>query len=196
MKVFGGILVFIGAIVAWVFLSHMNNVPKFEENVIAKASQVDNQYKRRSDLLPNLVETVKGYAKHEKETFLEVVNARKQSSNITLSADTLKDPAALAAFQKAQQGISGVFNKLFALSERYPDLKANKNFLELQASVEGTENRIAVARMDLIKSIKQYNIELKTIPGKWIAALLYPEAEVMTNFKATEQERQNVKIKF
>lgn len=196
MKTFGLIVAGLVGLVALVFITHMNNVPTLDETVQAQVSQLDNQYKRRSDLIPNLVATVKGYASHEKDVFVGVTEARSNAGKINLDAKTLNDPAMLQTFEKNQAALSSALSRLLVTVEKYPELKANQNFLQLQAQLEGTENRIAVARKDTISAIKSYNLELRTIPGRWVAALLYPDAEVKENFKATETEKQNVKVAF
>jgi LemA protein len=188
-----GVLIIIAAIL---ILPRINNVPKLDEAVNAAWAQVDNQYKRRADLIPNLVATVKGYASHEKEVFTQVTEARAKVGQITLTPDMLNDPKALEMFQNAQDSLSSALSRLLAVSENYPDLKANQNFINLQAQLEGTENRIAVARKDYIKAVKDYNVELRTIPGKWVAALLYPEAEIKQTFTATPAEQKNPEVAF
>ncbi|TIR87993.1 MAG: LemA family protein, partial [Mesorhizobium sp.] len=135
-----------------------NTIPTAEENARAAWSEVLNQYQRRADLIPNLVETVKGYASHEKDTLDAVVQARAKATQITVTPETLKDPEALKKFQDAQAGLTGALSRLIAVSENYPDLKANQNFLALQAQLEGTENRIAVARRDYIQAVREYNL--------------------------------------
>lgn len=174
----------------------INNVPKLDETVIAAASAVDNQYKRRSDLIPNIVATVKGYADHEKEVLTQVTEARAKVGQITLTPEVLNNPQAFKAYQAAQDGLSSALSRLMAVSERYPDLKANQNFLSLQAQLEGTENRIAVARRDYIEAVKNYNLELRTIPGRWIASIFYPDAQVKQNFTATATETVAPKVSF
>src|SRR5882757_11280916 len=124
----------------------VNNIPSFEETAKAKWSDVLNQYQRRADLIPNLVETVKGYAAQEKTVLEEVTNARARATQVTVSADIINNPEAFKKFQEAQSQLSGALGRLLAVSERYPDLKSNQNFLALQSQLEGTENRIAVAR--------------------------------------------------
>lgn len=188
-----GVLIIIAAIL---ILPRINNVPKLDEAVNAAWAQVDNQYKRRADLIPNLVATVKGYASHEKEVFTQVTEARAKVGQITLTPEMLNDPKALEMFQNAQDSLSSALSRLLAVSENYPDLKANQNFINLQAQLEGTENRIAVARKDYIKAVKDYNVELRTIPGKWVAALLYPEAEIKQTFTATPAEQKNPEVAF
>jgi LemA protein len=196
MKIIGGVFGLIIAVIVIAFLSHMNKVPVLDEGVNAAWAQVENQYKRRADLVPNLVSTVKGYAAHEKEVFLEVTNARSSVGKLQLTPEILKDPQAFKAFEKAQNALSGALSRLLMVSERYPDLKANKNFLSLQSQLEGTENRIAVARKDYIVAVKAYNIELRTIPGRFVAALLYPEATVRPVFSIAPEEKAVPKVSF
>lgn len=190
-----GIGVIILAVVALI-ATHINNVPKLDENVKASWSQVQNQYKRRADLIPNLVSTVKGYAAHEKDTLTEVTNARTNVGKLSMSPEMLSNPEIFAQFQKAQDALSSALSKLMVVVERYPDLKASKNFLALQTQLEGTENRIAVARKDYIGAVKLYNTELRTYPGKIIASIMYPEAEVKQTFTATQAEQQTPQVKF
>lgn len=191
--IIGGILLLI---IALVILPRVNNVPKLEENVNMYASQLDNQYKRRSDLIPNLVATVKGYASHEKDVLTQVTEARAKVGQMTLTPEVLSNPEAFKAYQSAQDGLSSALSRLMMVTENYPELKANENFLQLQAQLEGTENRIAVARKDYIESVKEYNLELRTVPGKWVAALLYPKAEIKQNFTATATETATPKVAF
>ena len=188
-----GVLIIIAAIL---ILPRINNVPKLDEALNAAWAQVDNQYKRRADLIPNLVATVKGYASHEKEVFTQVTEARAKVGQITLTPEMLNDPKALEMFQNAQDSLSSALSRLLAVAENYPDLKASQNFINLQAQLEGTENRITVARKDYIKAVKDYNVELRTIPGKWVAALLYPEAEIKQTFTATPAEQKNPEVTF
>lgn len=188
-----GVFVVLAAVV---IVPKINNVPRLDEDVIAAASAVDNQYKRRSDLIPNLVATVKGYAEHEKEVLTQVTEARAKVGQITLTSEVLNNPQAFKAYQAAQDGLSSALSRLMAVSERYPDLKANQNFLNLQAQLEGTENRIAVARRDYIEAVKNYNLEIRTIPGRWIAAIFYPDAQVKQNFTATQAESAAPKVSF
>ncbi len=174
----------------------INNVPTYDEEVKAAWAQVNNQYKRRADLIPNLIATVKGYAKHEKDVFIQVTNARSKATNMVLPKDILTNPEAFKKFQAAQGELSSALSRLLAVSERYPDLKANKNFLALQSQLEGTENRIAVARRDYIIAVKKYNLELRTIPNKWIAHFLYPDAKEKQVFSITKEEAKVPKVEF
>ena len=165
----------------------VNTIPTYDEQAKAAWSQVLNQYQRRADLIPNLVETVKGYAEHERQVLTEVVEARARATQMTIPEDILTDEEAFQRFQQAQGELGAALSRLIAITENYPDLKANQNFLALQSQLEGTENRIAVARRDYIEAVRRYNTELRTIPGRWWAALLYPEAEPMQNFAVAEE---------
>jgi LemA protein len=180
----------------YLIINNYNNVPKLDEDVKEKWSQVQNQYKRRADLIPNLVATVKGYAEHEKGTFVEVTEARSKVSQMNINADTLNNPAAMQQFANAQAGLSSALSKLMLVVEKYPDLKANENFMALQSQLEGTENRITVARKDFIESVKRYNTELRTMPGKLVAAIVHPSAEVKETFKASVAEQEAPKVQF
>src|SRR3954453_10389422 len=140
----------------------VNNIPSYDEAAKAKWSDVLNQYQRRADLIPNLVETVKGYAAQERQVLEAVTNARARATSIQLPPDALTDPEAFKRFQDAQAQLSGALGRLIAVSEAYPDLKSNQNFLALQSQLEGTENRIAVARRDYIEAVRNYNTELRT----------------------------------
>lgn len=192
------LLLVIAIIVPLVYLivSNYNNIPKLDENVKEKWSQVQNQYKRRSDLIPNLVATVKGYAEHEKSTFTEVTEARSKVSQINVNSEMLNNPAMLQQFSNAQAGISSALSKLMLVVEKYPDLKANENFMALQSQLEGTENRITVARKDFIEAVKLYNLELRTMPGKLVAAIVHPSAQLKETFKASEAEQEAPKVQF
>ncbi len=162
----------------------VNTIPTLDEQAKVAWSQVLNQYQRRADLVPNLVETVRAYAAHEKDTLTAVTEARAKVAQMQVPADILTNPEAFKAFQQNQGLLTQTLSRLLAVSERYPDLKANQNFLSLQSQLEGTENRIAVARRDYIEAVRQYNTELRTIPGRWIAAILYRDAKVKENFTA------------
>ena len=179
-----------------IIVLNYNNVPKLDENAKEKWSQVQNQYKRRADLIPNLVETVKAYANQEKSTFLEVTEARNKVSQININEETLKNPALLQQFENAQSSLTSSLSKLMVVVEKYPDLKSNENFRDLQSQLEGTENRIAVARKDFIEAVKLYNLQLRTMPGKIVAAIFHPEAELKEVFKAAESEQETPKVKF
>lgn len=174
----------------------INNVPTYEEQAKAAWSEVQNQYQRRADLIPNLVETVKGYAKQEQETLTKVVEARAKATSVKVDASTITDPAKFKEFQDAQNQLSGALGRLIAVSEAYPDLKSNQNFLALQSQLEGTENRIAVARRDYIGAVQAYNTELRTIPGRWIAAIFYPSAKPMETFSTAPENQAAPKVQF
>ena len=192
------LLLVIAIIVPLVYLivSNYNNIPKLDENVKEKWSQVQNQYKRRSDLIPNLVATVKGYAEHEKSTFTEVTEARSKVSQINVNSEMLNNPAMLQQFSNAQAGLSSALSKLMLVVEKYPDLKANENFMALQSQLEGTENRITIARKDFIEAVKLYNLELRTMPGKLVAAIVHPSAQLKKTFTASPQEQETPKVQF
>lgn len=174
----------------------INNIPTFDEGVDAAWSEVQNQYKRRADLVPNLIETVKGFAAQEKEVFIEVTEARAKVSQMNVSPEMLSDPAAFEQFQQNQAGLGGALSKLMLVAERYPDLKSNENFLQLQNQLEGTENRIAVARGDYIKAVQRYNTELRTIPGRWWKKFMYAESTEKETFTIDEAETANPSVNF
>ncbi|GAA5174004.1 MULTISPECIES: LemA family protein [Halomonadaceae] len=163
----------------------INNIPTYDEQVKSAWSQVENQYQRRADLVPNLVETVKGFAAQEQETLTAVVEARSKATSIQIDASSLDDPQKLQQFQQAQKQLSGALSRLMAVSERYPELKSNQNFLALQSQLEGTENRIAVARRDFIQAVERYNTEIRTFPGRLWRSLLYSDMPLRENFEAT-----------
>lgn len=174
----------------------VNNIPSYEENAKAKWSEVQNQYQRRIDLIPNLVETVKAYAKQERDVLEAVTTARAKATSIQISADLVNNPEAFQRFQEAQAQLSGALGRLIATAERYPELRSNQNFLALQSQLEGTENRIAVARRDYIEAVRLYNTELKTLPGVIWAKMLYAENKPMAEFIVAEAARQTPQVKF
>jgi LemA protein len=174
----------------------INNIPTYDEEVKAAWGQVLNQYQRRTELVPNLVETVKGYAAHEQEVLTEVVEARAKVSQMQLPDNILSNQEAFKQFQANQDNLGSALSRLLVTVERYPDLKANQNFLTLQSQLEGTENRIAVARRDYILAVRHYNTELRTIPGRWWRSLLYPESELRENFSVAEELQQPPKVEF
>ncbi|HZJ11219.1 MAG TPA: LemA family protein [Methyloceanibacter sp.] len=174
----------------------INTIPTLDEQAKAAWSQVLNQYQRRADLIPNLVETVKGFAEQEKTVLTEVVEARAKATQVQIPPDILTDPQAFQKFQEAQNNLSGALARLLVVVERYPDIKSNQNFLALQSQLEGTENRIAIARRDYIAAVKDYNTELRTIPGRWWRALLYPDSEPMQNFSVAEETTKVPKVEF
>lgn len=174
----------------------VNNIPTYEEQAKAAWSDVLNQYQRRADLIPNLVETVKGYAAQERDVLTSVVEARAKATQAQLPPDMLSDPDAFQKFQESQQTLGTALSRLLVVVERYPDLKSSQNFLTLQAQLEGTENRIAVARRDYIDAVREYNTEIRTYPGRWWKALLYPDAEPMATFDVAEETRQTPAVDF
>ena len=173
----------------------INNIPTFEEKARAAWSQVQNQYKRRADLIPNLVETVKGFAAQEREVLTDVVEARAKAGSMQISPDMLTNPEAMKAFEQNQAALSGALSRLLVTVERYPELKSSQNFLTLQSQLEGTENRISVARRDYIEAVRVYNTELKTIPGRWWRSLMYSDNEPMATFTISEQDASNPEVK-
>ena len=174
----------------------INNIPTYDEAAKAAWSQVENQYQRRADLVPNLVETVKGFAKQEKDVLVQVVEARAKATQMTVPKDIINNPEAFKQFQQNQDGLSSALARLMVVVEKYPDLKSNQNFLALQSQLEGTETRLSVARRDYIEAVKSYNTELRTIPGRWWAALLYSDAKVKENFTAPPESQKNPQVKF
>ncbi len=152
------------------FTGSYNHMVDFDETVITSWSNVENVYQRRADLIPNLVNTVKGYAAHEKETFTEVIEARAKATSVSIDPANL-NAATIQQFQQAQAGLSSALSKLMVIVERYPDLKANQNFLELQAQLEGTENRIAVERRKFNESVKVYNTYIRSFPKNMVAGM-------------------------
>jgi LemA protein len=173
-----------------------NTIPTAEEQAKAAWSEVLNQYQRRADLIPNLVETVKGYAAHEREVLQSVVEARAKATQTTLSPEGLDDPEAFRAFQESQAGLTGALSRLLAVVENYPDLKANQNFLALQAQLEGTENRIAVARRDYIEAVRIYNTSLRTLPSMLWAKFWFTDNEPFQNFTVAEDKIETPKVNF
>jgi LemA protein len=174
----------------------VNKIPTLDEQVKAAWSQVLNQYQRRADLIPNLVETVKGYAHQEQQVLTQVVAARAKATQMQLPDDVLSNPQAFHQFEQNQAALGGALGRLLVVTERYPDLKSSQNFLALQSQLEGTENRISVARRDYIDAVQNYNVELRTIPGRWIAAWLYPDLKVRETFTVSEAAQQVPQVKF
>jgi LemA protein len=162
----------------------LNSVPTAEENAKAKWANVQADYQRRADLIPNLVETVKGFAKQEQSTLTAVVEARAKATSVQVSAADLTDPAKVAAFQQAQGALSQSLGRLLATVEAYPDLKSNQNFLALQSQLEGTENRINISIKDYNQAVQGYNTTIRTFPDA-IGAKIFYGAKPMTPFEAT-----------
>jgi LemA protein len=197
MKIGCGLLtvVAIAALMAisWAFKSR-NQMVRFDENVKQKWAQVQNVYQRRFDLIPNLVETVKGYAKHERETLEAVIEARSKVGGVTqLNAKDLT-PENLAKFQEAQNGLSGALQRLMVVVEQYPNLKANENFIRLQDELAGTENRIAVERRSYTEAVQQYNQYIRLFPQSILAGM-FGFAE-KPQFAAADQAQQAPKVQF
>ena len=184
-----GILVLV---VLWA-IGGYNGMVKMAEQVQNSGANVETQYQRRADLIPNLVSTVKGYAKHEQQTLEEVVKARSEATQLKVDAENLT-PEKLAAFQKAQSGVSSALGRLLAVAENYPDLKANQNFLELQSQLEGTENRITVARKDFNDTAKSYNQAIRQFPKNILAGLFGFEKK--SYFEAEAGSEKAPKVEF
>jgi LemA protein len=189
---------FVTAIVLVLALSSCgyNTIPTLEEQAKAKWADVQNNYQRRADLIPNLVATVQGYAKQEKEVLTAVVEARAKATQVKIDVSQLSDPEKLKQFQDAQNQLSGALGRLLAISENYPDLKSNQNFLALQSQLEGTENRIAVARRDYIEAVRAYNTELKTFPGVLWASTFFRSNKPMAVFAANDNAQTPPQVKF
>jgi LemA protein len=173
-----------------------NTIPTLQETAKARWADVQNQYQRRADLIPNLVATVQGYAAQEKSVLTAVVEARAKATQIKLDASDLTDPAKMKAFQDAQNQLTGVLGRLLAVTENYPDLKSNANFLALQSQLEGTENRIAVARRDYIDAVRAYNLALRTFPTMIWAKTVFSGEQPMATFTATEGSEKPPQVKF
>jgi len=186
------IVIFIVLAYSW-FKGTYNDMVSRQEAVKSQWSQVENVYQRRADLIPNLVNTVKGYATHEKETLQGVIEARAKATSVNVDAGQL-NPKALQNFQQAQQGLSSALSRLMVVVERYPDLKANQNFLELQAQLEGTENRIATERRRFNQTTQSYNTYVKTFPKNMLANMF--GFEEMPYFKAQKGAEKAPEVKF
>ncbi len=176
----------------------VNTIPTLEQDAKAKWSEVQNQYKRRSDLIPNLVESVRGFADQEKSVLTGVTEARAKATQVqvNLPPDILTNPDAMKKFAEAQSQLTGALGRLLAVSERYPDIKSGANFMALQNQIEGTENRIAIARRDYIEAVRRYNTELNTFPGRIWKSILYSSAKDMATFEVPAQETQTPKVDF
>ena len=166
----GVILLGVAMLVIW-GISNYNNLVSLDQSVIQSWSQVENQYQRRADLIPNLVNTVKGYADFEKEVLTKVTEARARVSQFNITPEVLNDPQAFAKFQSLQGELSGALSRLLVTVENYPQLKANENFLQLQAQLEGTENRISVERKKFNEVVQQYNTSIKKFPASMLAGM-------------------------
>jgi len=172
----------------------VNAIPTEQEQAKAAWSEVQNQYQRRADLIPNLVNTVKGYATQERTVLTDVTEARAKATAVQVNANQLTDPEALRRFEAAQAQLSGSLGRLLAVSENYPDLKSNQNFLALQSQLEGTENRITVARRDYIQAVQSYNTDVRTFPGRFWA-MVY-NAQPMATFTTTEENQRPPTVQF
>jgi LemA protein len=172
-----------------------NRLQGLDEEVKASFSEIDNQYQRRNDLIPNLVQVVKGYAKHEQDTLEKVVQARAQATQVKVDASTLSDPKKFEQYQNAQGNLSQALGRLMVVSEQYPDLKANTQFRDLQSQLEGTENRIAVARRRYIESVAEYNKAVRFFPTNLTAKFLL-HLEPRETFKVADSVKEVPKVQF
>jgi LemA protein len=174
----------------------INAIPTKQEKARATWADVQSQYQRRADLIPNLVETVRGYASQERTVLREVVEARASATQVRVDASTVTDPAAFQRYQAAQNQLTGVLGRLLAISENYPNLKSNQNFLALQSQLEGTENRIAVARRDYNEAVRDYNTSLRTFPTIIWAKTAYASAQPMQLFQAASTSQTAPSVSF
>jgi LemA protein len=186
----GGVVL---VLVLW-YISSQNSLVSLEENVNGKWSQVENVYQRRLDLIPNLVETVKGYAAQEKELLTEIAELRSRVGQMNVSNEILDDPAAFERFQSAQGELGGALSRLLMVTENYPDLKSNQNFLALQSQLEGTENRIAVERKRFIEAVQEYNTTIRRFPASLVAGI--GGFSKKANFSAAAGADQAPKVEF
>ncbi len=193
LSIVGIIVLLTILIISWA-IGKYNSFVSLNEGVKSSWSQVENVYQRRADLIPNLVATVKGVANFEKETYLAVTEARAKVGQVKITADQLDDPEAFARFQKAQDGLSGALQRLMVVAENYPQLKANENFLQLQAQLEGTENRITVERQKFNQVVQEYNTAIKRFPGMFIAN--FGGFREKQYFKAAKGAEQVPKVQF
>ena len=164
----------------------VNTIPTDEEKAKAAWADVQADYQRRADLIPNLVATVQGYAVQERTVLVQVTQARAQATHVSIDASTVTDPAKFQQYEQAQNQLSGVLGHLLAITENYPQLKSNENFLALQSQLEGTENRIAIARRDYNEAVRVYNTDLHTFPGVFWAGTIYHSEKPMQEFAASE----------
>ena len=174
----------------------VNEIPTKDEQVKAAWGDVQNQYQRRADLIPNLVATVQGYAQQEKAVLVDVIKARASATQVKIDASTITDPAKFQQFQQAQDQLSGVLGRLMMVTENYPDLKSNQNFLALQSQLEGTENRIAIARRDYNEAVRQYNTTLRTFPTVIWAKTLYSGQKEALPFTASAAAQSAPTVSF
>ena len=176
------------------FAGTYNTMVEMEEGVLSQWAQVENQYQRRLDLVPNLVATVKGFASHESEVFTQVAEARSQAGVMQLSSDVIDDPEALAKFQQAQNSLGGALQRLLSVTENYPQLQANQNFMALQDELEGTENRIATERMRFNETVQEYNKYIRSFPKNIIANMNGFEKKAY--FTSTDEAKTAPKVEF
>lgn len=174
----------------------VNNIPTYEESAKAAWSEVLNQYKRRTDLIPNLVESVKGFAEQERKVLTDVTEARARATSVQVPADITTNPEAMKKFQDAQNTLGSALRQLMVVVERYPDIKSGQNFLALQSQIEGTENRIAIARRDYIEAVRRYNTELATFPGRLWKMALYSDKQPMATFDVPAEDTVAPKVDF
>ena len=174
----------------------VNTIPTDEGRAQAAWADVQAQYQRRADLVPNLVATVQGYAQQERSVLVQVTQARAQATHVSVDASTLTDPAKFQQYQAAQNQLSGVLGHLLSITENYPDLKSNENFMALQSQLEGTENRIAIARRDYNEAVRVYNTDLHTFPGVVWAGTLYKAEKPMQEFAAAADAQTAPKVSF
>jgi LemA protein len=174
----------------------INKIPAQDEKVKAAWAEVQNQYQRRADLVPNLVATVKGYAKQEQSVLTAVIEARAKATQTVLPEKLVTDPNALKQYEANQAGLSGALGRLLMVTENYPELKSNQNFIALQAQLEGTENRITVARRDYIQEVQTFNTMLRTIPSRWTASIFYPELKPYPAFTTSEKNQSAPTVNF
>ena len=174
----------------------INNIPTYEQSAKAAWSEVLNQYKRRADLIPNLVESVRGFADQERKVLTDVIEARAKATSVQVPPDIVTNPEAMKRFQEAQATLGGALRQLLVVVERYPEIKSGQNFLALQQQIEGTENRIAIARRDYIQAVRQYNTEISTFPGRLWKTVLYPIAKEMAAFDIPPEEIKTPKVDF
>ena len=176
---------------------YANSFIALDENTNEKLSRMLNQYKKRADLVPNLVETVKGYATHEQKAFEEVANARSKSMQIDINTSSLSDnEEKIEKFMVAQGQLSSALGRLMTVSESYPELKANQNFLLLQSQLEDIENLISVAKRDYIEAVREYNIAIKGFPGKFVARMFNPEMKLKQDIEVGSEDAKNPQVSF
>ena len=174
----------------------INNIPTKEERAKAQWAEVQNQYQRRADLIPNLVEAVKGYAAQEKGVLVAVTEARASATQVKVDASTLTNPAQFQQYAAAQDKLSGVLGRLMMIQENYPDLKSNQNFLALQSQLEGTENRITVARRDYNEAVRDYNLEFRKFPNSFWASTVHSGSKPMVMFQANAAAQAAPSVSF